>query len=232
MPAYDASTRMFDVNEGINKKKCRMCQVFKAEGDFYYHPFNSDRLSSLCKLCLKEEMKRRYHRNPSPTIERTAKRRVEAKHDIVFKLKKMLTHKQDLLNKHNVPCNLTFEYLYDLYDAQKGKCALTGREMTIGESDNNQAGHDALSLDRVEPNKGYVVGNVRFVINQVNMAKHRFDDVQLLDLCTAVVKHFHTDPDNWGAIKSIEHRGPLPYMERKTNRVNGKIDTAMVEDFL
>lgn len=200
MPKYDATTRLFDVKEGVNKKKCRMCQLFKTLDQFYKHPSNSDGLSSLCKVCHREDSTRRYNANPIPFRQKSRAREMALRTNPRYRLSRLLERVRQL---DSVPCDLTLEYLHQLYLTQEGRCALTGWTMTLGESTDGMATPDAMSIDRVIGSRGYVVGNVRLVVSQINFAKHRFDDGQLLDLCTAVVKHFHESPDTWGEVRSI-----------------------------
>jgi hypothetical protein len=201
MPAYDPTIRQLNVNGSVNKKRCRECQAFKSPAEFYFHPSNSDRLSALCCVCQSADSKQRYRNNPTVFKERSKARRITFRNDARFKLSILLEKKRQLWYNENVPCDLTLDYLHGLYIAQEGKCVLTGLEMFIGEGDGNLAKAEALSIDRVKSELGYTIGNVRLVIHQVNMARSRFDDVQLLDLCTAVVKCFHANPDGWGEVK-------------------------------
>lgn len=66
-------------------------------------------------------------------------------------------------------------------------CAATGHPFdidTIGEGAGGS--HFAPSPDRIEPSKGYVPGNVRWVLWMVNRAKGRMTDEQLLTMCRAI----------------------------------------------
>lgn len=70
-------------------------------------------------------------------------------------------------------CDLTIEYIKQIWDDQNGICPLTGWALILPQgtakgwetSDPSNA-----SLDRIDPSKGYVKGNVRFI---AYMAKHK-----------------------------------------------------------
>jgi hypothetical protein len=48
---------------------------------------------------------------------------------------------------------------------------------------------DNASLDRIDSQKGYLKGNVRFVALMANLARADFRDRDLLIFCRAVVAH-------------------------------------------
>jgi len=85
--------------------------------------------------------------------------------------------------------DITENYLYSIYESQRGKCALSGREMTLGKPENGFPDKNAMSLDRIIPLLGYVKGNVRFVTHQVNMAKGMYNDEDLIQLVFDITAH-------------------------------------------
>ena len=82
----------------------------------------------------------------------------------------------------NLSFNLTPEYLWELFKEQDYRCALTG--WPIGWSEIGSS-HTA-SIDRIDSDKGYVIGNVQLVHKDVNMAKQQFSQEYFIGLCTAV----------------------------------------------
>lgn len=80
--------------------------------------------------------------------------------------------------------DLTFEQLLGLWEAQKGKCALSGRMMLVA----NQGHHpDCMSIDKIKPKLGYTVSNVRLVTWQANSARGQWSDAELVSFCRDVV---------------------------------------------
>jgi hypothetical protein len=94
--------------------------------------------------------------------------------------------------------NLTMSYLLALFYKQKGRCAITGRKLSLAPAEGGKAHPNAISLDRIDSNRPHVVGNVRFVIFQANLAKGPWSDAQLLEFCIDTIENFRdksTDRD-------------------------------------
>lgn len=87
-----------------------------------------------------------------------------------------------------IPYNISPEYVLYLWEKQSGRCALTETvlDLTLGEAE-NVANKDGPSLDRIAPEFGYVMGNVRLVTFQVNCAKGSYSDIDLIQMCRAIV---------------------------------------------
>jgi hypothetical protein len=69
-----------------------------------------------------------------------------------------------------IPSDLTVEYLVELYEKQGGYCHYSGEKMVFGWVD-GKVHHNSLSLDKLNPNKGYVRGNVVWCTYLVNTMK-------------------------------------------------------------
>lgn len=74
--------------------------------------------------------------------------------------------------------------------AQKFRCAVTGLEFHLDKYKTKGAGgtHMAPSPDRIDAEKGYVEGNVRWVLWAVNRAKGEMPHDVFVEICRAVVK--------------------------------------------
>lgn len=68
------------------------------------------------------------------------------------------------------PCELTWEDLDRLFVDQRWRCKVSGIPFDPPRSPTERRGPFAPSVDRIEPSKGYVAGNVRLVSNIVNQA--------------------------------------------------------------
>lgn len=87
----------------------------------------------------------------------------------------------------NVPFDIDLNYLLDLWSKQSGKCSLTGFSFELGPSPKKgYAKRNAVSLDRLQPELGYIKGNVRFITYQANCAKGSFSDEDLVSMCSAI----------------------------------------------
>jgi hypothetical protein len=63
------------------------------------------------------------------------------------------------------------ETLYEVFKAQDGKCALTGLPMTW-KTDEDMS----LSIDRIDPLRGYDRDNVRLVCTRINIMRSDLRD--------------------------------------------------------
>lgn len=86
-----------------------------------------------------------------------------------------------------VPYDVTADYLEGLYDAQRGRCALSGREMTFTGTDMT----DRMSVDKIVPKLGYVPGNVQLVSYACNVMKWSLP----MDLFAEIIAQVHNTLD-------------------------------------
>ena len=79
-------------------------------------------------------------------------------------------------------CNLTLDYIKDLWESQEGLCAVTNIKLFIYPTTNwsGKTKPYQASLDRIDNSKGYIKGNVRFVALIFNFARNRFTDEEVL----------------------------------------------------
>lgn len=91
--------------------------------------------------------------------------------------------------KKGLPFNLTREYVINMFNEQDGLCYYSGLTMSIVKSDITKT-HDPLkmSLDCVDPEKGYVEGNVVWCAYCVNALKLKMSKDDMVDICRAIVK--------------------------------------------
>lgn len=82
--------------------------------------------------------------------------------------------------------DITIEYAWELYERQRGRCALTGLPIGFGEK---QSDPETASLDRIDSKLGYVVGNVQWVHKDINRMKNAFDQDYFIAMCRAVSAH-------------------------------------------
>ena len=82
--------------------------------------------------------------------------------------------------------NLTIEHLDNLYDFQQQRCALSGAALTLDHGQNNGVDNGNASLDRIDSDVGYVVGNVQFVTKDINMGKQKLSNADFVEMCRQV----------------------------------------------
>lgn len=101
-----------------------------------------------------------------------------------------ITHLRNCLKdsrcRKEVPFNLTYEQLNELFIKQNRKCALTGLDIWF---DSYASFNTTASLDRLDSTKPYEVGNVQWVHKLVNQIKMDLTNEEFLDLCQIVLKY-------------------------------------------
>lgn len=76
---------------------------------------------------------------------------------------------------------VTLPYAWDLYQCQRGQCALSGIPIVFSSTG---AAHDGCaSLDRIDSTKGYVPGNVQWVHKDVNKMKWDTSEPEFIRFC-------------------------------------------------
>lgn len=84
------------------------------------------------------------------------------------------------------------EDLIELYLRQQGKCALTGLDLdltAVGYAKRNGRAALSPSLDRINSDGNYVLGNVQLIANVVNVMKNDIKQDQFIKLCQLVAEH-------------------------------------------
>lgn len=85
--------------------------------------------------------------------------------------------------------NVTPAFLWELFEQQKGRCALSGLSIQLGRTAKNQT----ASVDRIESSLGYVAGNVHWVHKDVNKMKMDLTLDRFIELCCLVTEHQRVD---------------------------------------
>lgn len=86
--------------------------------------------------------------------------------------------------RRNLPCDITVDDLVKLYRKQGGRCYLSGEKMCL-ESHN----YNTISLDRINPNRGYVLNNVGLVTWVSNQCKSNLPLQEFYKWCNLITKN-------------------------------------------
>lgn len=81
---------------------------------------------------------------------------------------------------------LTIDFLKDLWESQRGRCAISGVELGFVGS-----GWCAASIDRKNPELGYTPSNVQWTCWRVNEAKSNMDNQDFINMCSAIVVNYN-----------------------------------------
>ncbi len=176
---YTCKTCMYE-SKGKNKKgdlyRCHICGEYLPADNFdinskNYHRDGLDRRCKKCKaIAFKKRKEQRYKSDPfrRMLVERLAGAKERAK-------------------KNNLDIDIDIEYLKFLWNAQKGKCAISDIKMTYvmlqGRVSTN------LSIDRIDTNVGYIRGNVQLVCSAVNAMKSDLSKDELLYFCENILNN-------------------------------------------
>ena len=128
--------------------KCRVCHDNLAKSQF--EPY---KIGKICRQC----------RN---------KRRAELRMSSVDRyIRSTVSRKKAHCKKNNIEFNLTYEHLLDRWEGQNGLCFYTFEKLEILRFRTKEQKLYSPSLDRVDPTKGYIDGNVVWCINKANIVK-------------------------------------------------------------
>lgn len=98
--------------------------------------------------------------------------------------------------KRGIEFTITLEYIANLYKEQDGKCAVSGVSIDIkGTPWKGQTG----SLDRIDPTKGYIEGNVQWVHKQINELKWDLQPEEFYSIVKQIYEY--NKLDKYGVIK-------------------------------
>lgn len=142
--------------------KCIKCNIEQSEDEFYKGKTHN---GNRCKTCRREET--RLYRKNNPIRMNMLKARERAK-------------------KKNRTFTVGIRFLEKLWQDQGGRCALSGIPFApYGEKVNFPF---TPSLDRIDSKKGYIEGNVRFILFGLNTALSNYGLEVYLEIAKAVIK--------------------------------------------
>jgi len=175
----------------MQNKQCNKCNEIKNISDFGIQREKGKgnfRGSTIpvykgnCKQCTAIIAKEWRKQNPD-YYKRTAMFKV-VKEDkfLLSAIRSRITEaKQRVKRKNGIPTNITDKYMYTLYKQQQGLCALSGQPISLELNTSN-----TLSIDQIQPSKGYIEGNVQWVTWAVNRAKGDLLQEDFISLCSNI----------------------------------------------
>lgn len=92
-------------------------------------------------------------------------------------------------SKRGLTVEITKEQAWELFEKQKGKCALTGVNLSFAHDYTHNRFEQNASLDRIDSLKGYTIDNVQWIDKEINLMKHARSQEQFIKLCSLVHKH-------------------------------------------
>jgi hypothetical protein len=126
--------------------------------------------SSWCKNCINIRRRVRYKENPQRI--KDAHIIYENNNKVKFIASRSLQGARLRARERDIPCDISVAYLVSIYD---GKCYYTGNDLKPFQRLGKQT-NDSPTIDRLIPDKGYVVGNVVWCSFWANKAKNKFTE--------------------------------------------------------
>lgn len=90
--------------------------------------------------------------------------------------------------KRDYKIDISIKYVWELYQKQKGKCALSDVPIIFGIA-NHKNSCTTASLDRIDNTKGYIKNNVQWVHKSINIMKNVLPNNIFIGLCSQVDKN-------------------------------------------
>lgn len=158
----------------MGKKREYKCTCGETNPENFY-----PKRKSKCKKCILDGAKNKYA-NLSESDKKSYIEKQNKWQDDNFLQYRLLQARSRAKSK-NIPFEIDVNYLEDLLSNQENRCFYSGLEMEL-----NRAGNYSASIDRVDSSKGYVKGNVVFVIWAVNTMKNDLDENEFLRIVEAI----------------------------------------------
>jgi hypothetical protein len=95
----------------------------------------------------------------------------------------------------DIVCDIDLDFLVELWEAQKGRCAYSGLAMTYirvprkGRSQHGRTSPSIVSVDRIESTGGYTRDNIILCRWDVNCMKHELSVNQFIFLANSIAAH-------------------------------------------
>ena len=141
---------------------CKACGFKGGYKEFYLDTYYKQNISNVCRKCVHHKMllSKKNNRKENP---------MKYKHSTI----------QSRATKRGIPYELTPVILEDQWNKQKGRCFYSGELMTNIHGKGQVSSN--CSLDRINPEIGYVKGNIVWVQFWVNAAKQRFTHTEFIN---------------------------------------------------
>jgi hypothetical protein len=112
----------------------------------------------------------------------------------------LMTYLRSKAKQRGLIFEVTAQELWDLFEFQEHKCALSGVPITLTTEINEQSNINrekvTASLDRVDNSKGYTIDNVQWVHKTINAMRRQYSIKEYLDWCELVYKNTRGQDNN------------------------------------
>ena len=188
-------------------KFCKNCQTHKpvemftkcntqtfTKGNIKRNYVPKDGLHAYCKECnakRSREFRAKYKEKTGISDYRgTGKVKAYPKEDrrLISAIRRKISWSKSNNKRTNKPFDIDLDYMYQLWKSQEGLCALTAFPMSLEGNTNLR-----LSIDKINPQLGYVKGNVQWTIFSANRAKGDMSQKDLIKMCKMIIERATTN---------------------------------------
>lgn len=175
-----------------NKAYCSRCNKWKDLSEFpklestqnNYRNFGKKYHKVYCKECNMLRAREWRKQHPGYRGSGLFKNEPEAEKPWLSAVRAKVRDAKARAEKYNKDFNIDAKYAYNLLIKQNKKCAITYYPLSL------EKNHPFnLSIDCIEPEKGYIKGNIQWLLWCVNRAKGDLNMATFYDLCELVLKH-------------------------------------------
>ena len=143
----------------MSTKKCVGCNKTFPKTNFEGSNANGKFSRKFCKNCLQSQRNKNKSKSPEAYLRHLYSHLKHSRH----------ASTEDLVWEIEV------EDLLSIWEAQNGRCALTGLLMTYHKDGNGKKDLNA-SIDRIDPEIWYIPSNIQLVCSRVNVLKHNLSE--------------------------------------------------------
>lgn len=162
------------------KLKCLKCGQYKNFDDFSVGMAKSRNFrSTICKECEIQKKKKSVNNEINP----------------YNYIKSLVNNAKTRSKLKNIEFNIDTDFIYELYEKQNHKCAISGIEMTYKKEKKNHSERNLfnISIDRIIPGLGYTKDNVQLVCNITNTIKLNYDDDTIIFVCKKIIENYENN---------------------------------------
>ena len=172
-------------------KVCAQCGIEKSIKEFSRLTKSTNYKSqnqthhTYCKSCNAERANEWRKANPGYRGSGKLKSIPEQDRLLMSCLRQRITDCKGRAKKYNQPdVTINADMLYQMWKNQNGLCAISGIKM------NTESKHlGCVSIDKINPDLGYIVGNVQLTCWAVNRAKGEMPQDMFIQMCQQIVEN-------------------------------------------
>lgn len=194
----------------METRKCWVCHNDLPLTEKYFYK-QKDKFQRACKVCqqkrnkeyreknreyFKKKGKERYDKSNNPERyqkyrDSYLKRREKNYTSINGRLYTLFDAARQRSKKKKIEFDIDYEYILNLYNVQNGKCKITGIPFSFERNEEIKGKFVPFgpSIDRINPNLGYIKSNIRLVLVIVNLSLNTFGMEYFDEMCKAYIKN-------------------------------------------